>query len=131
MKATGWVYDAYAEGDQIALWMRTDDGQVLKLTDSFPAEFYAASKKQLSAAQLATVIADHPLVESARVCMRHLQITDRAKSEVVQVTVRPTGLRKLVYDLETVGACILYNIDLHPVQRYFLSRDLDKISHVS
>jgi len=127
MKATGWIYDAYPEGDEITLWIRTDDGQVLRLTDSFPVEFYAAPRKQLSAAQLATTIEDHPLVESASVCMRHLQITDRAKSEVVQVTVRPTAFRKLVYDLETVDACTLYNIDLHPVQRYFLSRDLDKI----
>jgi hypothetical protein len=51
--------------------------------------------------------------------MRYVEITDRAESEVVRVTVRPAGLRKLVYDVE---ACTLYNIDQ---QRYFLSRDLD------
>lgn len=127
MKATGWIYDAYLEDDQITLWMKTDDGQALRFTDSFPAELYAAPKNQLSACQLAAIIRDHPLVESASVCMRYLLITDAARSEVVRVTVRPTGLRKLVYDLETVGACTLYNIDLHPVQRYFLSRDLDNI----
>jgi hypothetical protein len=127
MNATGWIYDAYPESDQITLWFKTDNEQVLNLTDSFPVEFYAAAKKKLSAVQLAVIVADHPLVESASVCMRYLQITDRAKSEVVQVTVRPTVLRKLVYDLEAVEACTLYNIDLHPVQRYFLSRDLDNI----
>jgi hypothetical protein len=127
MKATGWIYDAYPESDEITLWIKTDNRQVLKLKESFPIEFYAAPRKQLSAAQLAMTIGDHPLVESALVCMRHLQITDRAKSEVVQVTVRPTAFGKLVFDLEAVEACTLYNIDLHPVQRYLLTRDLDNI----
>jgi DNA polymerase elongation subunit (family B) len=104
--------------------MRTDDGQVLKLTDSFSAELYAVSSNNLSASRLARIITEHPLVESASTCMRHIQITNLTRSEVVRVTVGQAGLKKLVYDLEAFGGCTLYNVDLHPVQRYFLSRDL-------
>jgi hypothetical protein len=124
MNISGWIYDAYLEDDQIILWMRTDDGQVLKLTDSFSAELYAAPSNNLSASRLAEIITEHPLVESASTCMRYVQITDLTRSEVVRVTVGQAGLKKLVYDLEAFGGCTLYNVDLHPVQRYFLSRDL-------
>jgi hypothetical protein len=124
MNITGWIYDAYLEDDQIILWMRTDDGQVLKLTDSFSAQLYAAPSKNLSASRLAEIITEHPVVESACTCMRYVQITDLTRSEVVRVTVGQAGVKRLVYDLEAFGGCTLYNVDLHPVQRYFLSRDL-------
>jgi len=125
MNVAGWIYDAYLEGDQIVLWVKSDDGQALKLTDSFPAEVYATPRNHLSASQLAEAVEQHPLVESASTCMRYVQITDRTRSEVLQIAVKPTGLKKLVYDLEAFGGCTLYNVDLHPVQRYFLSRDLE------
>jgi len=73
------------------------------------------------------VISDHPLVESTSVCIRYVRVSDRARSEVVQVTVGPIGLSKLVYDLEAVVVCTLYNIDVHPAQRYFLSKKLRQI----
>ena len=54
--------------------------------------------------------------------MRYVEITDRAESEVVRVTARPAGLRKLVYDLEAVEACTLYNIDQ--------CRDTSELRHI-
>jgi hypothetical protein len=127
MNATGWVYDAYPTGDQIVVWMKTDDERVLKLTDSYLSEFYATPRMQQSADELAEVISTHPLAETASICMRILRISDREKSEAVRVTTRPTGLRKLVSDIEATGLCTLYNIDLNPVQRYFVSKGLAAI----
>jgi hypothetical protein len=66
MKATGWIYDAYQEGDEITLWMRTDDGPSVEFTDSFLVEFYAVPKrKDVPAEALAQIGSDHPLVEYA------------------------------------------------------------------
>ena len=100
MKASGWIYDAYPEGDQIILWMKTDDGRVLTLTDSYLAEFYASPKEQQSVGQLAEAISGHPLVETASVCTRYIRINDQERSEVVQVAVRPAKLRRVVCDLD-------------------------------
>jgi DNA polymerase elongation subunit (family B) len=127
MKAAGWIYDAYPQDDQIILWMKTDDGRVLKLTDSYLAEFYALPKEQHSVGQLAEAISGHPLVETVSVCTRYVRINDQERSEVVQVAVRPAELRRVVCDLEAAGFCTLYNIDLNPAQRYFLSKELYSI----
>jgi DNA polymerase elongation subunit (family B) len=124
MKTSGWIYDAYQKDDEIILWMKTVDGSVLKLTDSFLAEFYATPKSHQSASELTELIPDHPLVESSSACIRYIRINDRERQEVVRVAVRPSKLRKVVYDLESAGICELYNIDLHPAQRYFLSKKL-------
>jgi DNA polymerase elongation subunit (family B) len=124
MKTNGWIYDIYQKDDDIVFWMKTVDGLVLKLADSFLAEFYAAPKSHQSASELAELISGHPLVESSHICMRYVRITDCERSEVVEVTVRPTRLRKVVYDLESAGVCGVYDVDLHPAQRYFLSKEL-------
>ena len=124
MKATGWVYDAYHEGNKITLWMKTNDLQRLKLSDSCDAEFYAAPKDENTEA-LATIISDHPLIESASACLKYLQIKDDCKSETVRIKVKPTKLRKVIWDLESAGIRRLYNVDLHPVQRYFFKPQME------
>lgn len=107
MRSTGWIYDAYPENVRIILWTLTDDRRVLKLTDSFPAEFNAIPKQQ-SAAQLAELLADHTLVESSSVCMRYARIIDREKCEVIRVAVNGFSIRplpcKLIFDLERLQA---------------------------
>jgi hypothetical protein len=114
MKTDGWIYDIYQKDDDIIFWMKTVDGLVLKLTDSFLAKFYATPKSHQSASELAELISGHPLVESSHICMRYIRITECERSEAVEVAVRPTRLRKVVYDLETAGICRLYDVDLHP-----------------
>ena len=64
-------------------------------------------------------------MESATSCLRYRQIKDDRKSEVVRVLVKPTKLKKVTWDFEKAGIRTLYNVDLHPVQRYFFSRRLE------
>ena len=124
MRATGWIYDAYQEDNKITLWMKTSDLRRLKLSDSYAAEFYAAPKDG-NAEALATLISDHPLVESASVCLRYQEIKDDRRSETVRIIVKPARLRKVVWDLESAGIRRLYNVNLHPVQRYFFKPQLE------
>jgi len=127
MKATGWIYDAYQEGNNITLWMKTDDIRKLKISDCYSAEFYAAPNNE-NAEELAAIISDHPLVESATVCLRYRDIRDDCKSETVRVVVKPTKLRKVTWDLESAGIRRLYNVDLHPAQRYFFQPHIQWLS---
>jgi hypothetical protein len=125
VRVTGWIYDAYLEQDQIILWMKTDNSQLLQLTDPFLAELYAVPSTKHSAAELTDIISNHPLVESALLCLRYAEITDTNETEVVQIIVKPSKLRKAIWDLASSELCALYNTDLNPVQRYSCHRRLD------
>lgn len=70
MKVDGWIYDAYQEQDQIVVWVSTAAGCTIKFTDSFLVEV-CASPKRHTAVELAQIISDHPLVESASTCSRY------------------------------------------------------------
>ena len=126
MKTNGCIYDAYTENGQLILWLKTKDG-VLQLHDQFPVEFYAIPRKR-SLNELAEIISNHPLVESTAICSRYLKITDKDKSEVVQVNAKPQQYRKLIWDLQSSDLCTLYNTDLTPVQRYFFSKHVRNFS---
>lgn len=120
MKANGCIYDAYTENGQLTLWLKTRS-EILELHDQFPAEFYATPRKR-NLNELAEIISSHPLVESTTITSAYLKITDKAKSDVVQVTAKPQQYRKLIWDLQSSDLCTLYNDDLSPVQRYFFSK---------
>src|SRR5271167_1557821 len=122
LKTDGWIYDAYLESDNLTFWLKTIDDRTLKLTDTFPIELYAIPKKH-SAEELASIIAEHPLTNSTSVCSRYLEICNTTQSEVVQIISQPSRFRKLIWDLEATGICVLYNTDLNPVQRYFFDKE--------
>ena len=123
MRADGWIYDAYSEQNQITLWLRTDQGQTIRLTDSYQAELYATPKNH-AASELAELIAGHPLVESTSTCLRYSKISDETESEIVRITTEPSNLTRIIHDLDSAGLCTLYNTDLSPIQRYFFTRNL-------
>ena len=128
MKADGCIYDAYTENGQLTLWLKTRSG-ILQLHDQFSAEFYANPRRR-SLNELAEIISYHPLVESTIICSAYLRITDKDKSDVIQVTAKPQQYRKLIWDLQSSDLCSLYNTDLNPVQRYFFSRHFENFGDV-
>ena len=44
MEFTGCLLDVYPLHDRMVLWVRTDDGKVLRLEDPFRSPIYAAGK---------------------------------------------------------------------------------------
>lgn len=55
MKAKGWLFDLYASGDRLVLWFITDDGERLRLEDSFNLHAYLEGEDEDVAACVRTM----------------------------------------------------------------------------
>ena len=47
MEAEGWLLDVYPLHDRMVLWIRTREGELLRLEDPFPFPIYAAGKRSI------------------------------------------------------------------------------------
>ena len=43
---TGWILDVYIEDNEAVLWIKTEDGNVLKLFDTYEPVFYIQPKNE-------------------------------------------------------------------------------------
>ncbi|MCP8319130.1 MAG: hypothetical protein L6N95_04805, partial [Candidatus Methylarchaceae archaeon HK01B] len=41
----GWILDVYVEGDEAVIWLRTEDGRVIRLKDRYHPSFYILPKR--------------------------------------------------------------------------------------
>jgi len=60
LQVTGWVLDVYIQGDKAVLWVRTEDGKVLRLTDRYAPSFYVKPKDSSGIEELAALLRTHP-----------------------------------------------------------------------
>ena len=44
--STGWILDVYIEDNEAVLWIKTEQGQVLKLIDDYEPVFYIQPKNE-------------------------------------------------------------------------------------
>ena len=44
--STGWILDVYIEDNEAVLWIKTEEGQVLKLIDYYEPVFYIQPKSE-------------------------------------------------------------------------------------
>ena len=47
-KSTGWILDVYIEDNEAILWVKTEQGHVLKLFDNYEPVFYIQPKNDKS-----------------------------------------------------------------------------------
>ena len=45
-KSTGWILDVYIEDNEAVLWIKTEEGQVLRLIDNYEPVFYIQPKTE-------------------------------------------------------------------------------------
>ena len=43
---TGWILDVYMENDEAVLWIKTDEGQALRVIDNYEPVFYIQPKTE-------------------------------------------------------------------------------------
>jgi len=50
----GWIYDIYIQGEQATIWIRAENGKVLKLMDDYFPNFYLLQKAKMMERHCAT-----------------------------------------------------------------------------
>jgi DNA polymerase elongation subunit (family B) len=124
----GWILDAYPSATgQFAVWIITESGERLRLTDSFKPKVYVSGKED-SLQRLASQLIYDGTVVSWDFVRRHARATDPEDSTVLEVTLKdcrnsPSFTRRVLKS----GRYLQYevfNCDLKHEQTYFYNRDV-------
>ncbi|RLI37332.1 hypothetical protein DRO66_04030 [Candidatus Bathyarchaeota archaeon] len=124
MKEVGWILDIYIGNANANLWVKLNDGRVIRLTDCYRPDFYVELKSDIDLEDIAEAISLHHHVLRAEVEEKYTSIFDRVKSKVVHVFTYDTSSFSVVKnDLEKLDVVkSWFNIDLYHFQRYLFAK---------
>ncbi|MEJ2244042.1 MAG: DNA polymerase domain-containing protein [Candidatus Bathyarchaeota archaeon] len=132
-KIKGWLFDVYPSTEgQMNVWVICENGQRIKLVDTFKPRFYVSSK-EASANELQSIVSKLP-IDSCRFVSKHVDPTNWSKSMVLEVTV--TNYQKIPFLVRKIlesGKYLRYQIhnsDVAPSQLYLYERSLFPLAFV-
>ncbi|MBA7466809.1 hypothetical protein GH157_02285 [archaeon] len=131
MRSDGWLLDVRFDGDEAVLWLRTSDGEKMKLRERYAPDFYA-EPLGMTAAQLRDLLEEHPLVAGVSTARRRSSIREMAETEVVSIRVDEVrNYRKLLNEVDGMP-CVAatYDGDLEHELKYLCDRSLIPLGHV-
>jgi DNA polymerase-2 len=128
LNISGWLFDAYTLGDRMVFWVITEQGQAVRLEDSWTHSFYVASDNRSDLEAITRNKDVKGFVKSFEFVSKYETIVDRSKSKVLKVTLvdsrKAESLADRIWQLGSFGQYRLYNADLTPAQSYLYEHDL-------
>ncbi len=124
MEATGWLFDVHIQNDEAVLWIKSEDGNLLRLTDRYAPFFHVRPATSDAESELLYRLAECPVVGSVSVEEKRTSLEAKTLERLVRVETRGTGgFRTLVDGLESSHLVSgTYNVDFRHSQRYLLAR---------
>jgi len=128
----GWLLDVYIDGGTATLWIKSDEGEAVRLTDSYAPSFYIKPSDLLEIERLISTLKTHPSIVSIKHEKRFASFS-LERSDVLHVYVTSIQeYRRVLSDLANVeGIEAYYNVDLLHVQRYLFMKGLPPTSKMS
>ncbi len=130
----GWVLDAYPAGEgEVAVWIITEAGQRIKLTDRFQPKIYV-SAKQDELERLISHLYDNQSIASWNFVYKYAQPTDSEKSKVMELTLKDSrktpALTRSILKLGDYLRYEIHNCDLRGDRDYFFTHDIFPLAFV-
>ena len=125
--STGWILDVYIEDNEAVLWIKTEQGQVLKLIDDYEPVFYIQPKNDKSGMEIFKILQDLELVKEIRWDYKLIDINSNVKEKLLYVRcylIHHYNLLLKVLQHETLQQRInqLFNTKLSHIQRYLFTQ---------
>jgi DNA polymerase elongation subunit (family B) len=124
-EAKGWLFDVYIQGSKAVLWIKTEEGENLRLTDGYVPFFHVEPTDAAAEEDLLYRLSECPEVRNAIVEERFTSLEPRGRRRrLIRVETYGTALfRRLGESLErSPSVRRVYNLDLRHVQRYLFTR---------
>ena len=127
-KIRGWIFDVYPSNvGEMAVWIISENGKRIRLTDKFQPKIYVSGKKEDSE-KLVGRIYSNPDIANWNFVYKYAQPTDSEKSRVIEITLKDCRkVSTLTNQILKLGDYIHYevhNCDLHGDRTYFFTHDL-------
>ncbi len=126
-KSIGWILDAYIEKDEAVLWIKTDEGQALRVIDDYEPVFYIQPKSEQSGIEILQILQDLELVKEIRWDFKLTDINSKIKEKLLYVRcylIHHYNLLLKVLQHETLQQRInrQFNTKLSHIQRYLFTQ---------
>ena len=130
----GWILDAYPAGEgEIAVWVISENGERIKLTDKFQSKIYV-STAQDELECLVSRLYSNQIIASWRFAYKYAQPTDSEKSRVLELTLKDCrktqALTRSILKLGDYLRYEIHNCDLRGDRDYFFSYDILPLAFV-
>src|SRR5664279_638784 len=88
LKIRGWIFDVYPNNvGEMAVWIISENGQRITLTDKFQPKIYVSGKKE-DVEKLVGKIYSNPDIANWSFVYKFAQPTDSEKSRVLEITLK-------------------------------------------
>lgn len=130
----GWIFDVYpANEGEVTVWVITDKGDRVRLTDKFHPEIYvSATQEELE--RLVSRLYNSQIIASWKFANKFAQPSDSEKSRVLELTLKDCRkTRALTRKILKMGDYLRYSIhncDLKGDSAYFFSHDIFPLAYV-
>jgi DNA polymerase elongation subunit (family B) len=124
----GWILDAYpADEGEIAVWVISETGDRLRLTDKFQSKIYVSAKQE-ELERLISRLFNNQIITSWKFADKYAQPTATEKSRVLELTLKDCRkTRSLTRSILKMGDYLgyeIHNCDLRGDRDYFFSHDI-------
>jgi DNA polymerase elongation subunit (family B) len=129
---TGWILDVSIEQNRAIIWIKTIEGNILKLLDSYHPNFYVLPKDE----SLFEIMSQEPMVSKVEWVQKFTDLFDTANHglrRLISVYTKSThALNTLIKRLDKdTRVSQLFDTDLSPVQQYlFKTLEIEPTSKV-
>lgn len=121
----GWITQSYVDGNRAVNWLRTPQGSVEKVEETYYPDFYALPRRDLNLDGFSWLLGEEPRIVNAEVEEKYPDLRMKKKIRVIHVrTESPRAFREVIRILRVRNAVRkLYGTDITPIQNYLCSRD--------
>jgi DNA polymerase elongation subunit (family B) len=117
---TGWILDVSIEHNRAIIWIKTTEGNVLRLVDKYQPNFYVLPKDEFAGQALFQILSQVPMVEKVEWVQKFTDLFDIANHGIRRlISVYTKSINTLVKRLDKdTRVAQLCDTDLSPVQQY-------------
>jgi DNA polymerase I len=128
LKVKGWIFDVYPSNiGEMAVWIISENGQRLRLTDKFQPKIYISGVKE-DQEKLVGKIYSNPDIANWNFVYKFVQPTDSEKSRVLEITLKDcrkvSSLTNQILKIGDYMRLEVHNCDLRGDRTYFFTHDL-------
>jgi DNA polymerase-2 len=133
IKATGWLLDVYISDDKAFLWFKLENGQTIRLEDTYTPDFYIQLKEDASMEEIKQILSSHPHILRVILEKKFTSVDAGEMTGVLHILVDSSkNFRRVIYDIEKLGFVkAYYNIDVLHVQRYLFQKSFAPTSKIT
>jgi DNA polymerase elongation subunit (family B) len=120
----GWLLDVYIKQNNTIIWIKTIDGKLIRLKDTFINSFYIEPKDQESSLKLINILNSIPEINCVTKVFKFTSLKSKRLYQLLKVKLADTRIyRDLINSLKNNEYVRnLYNVDLKYVQKYLFEK---------